>query len=191
MDWLDWSLALSGGATCLAFAMRAFAGATMLVRIGFTALFVALICAGADTAFPVRTTLYLVNGDAMAHQITVDGVNGCLLPKSFSVLTWRSVPPKAMAITSSGLDNPMTAALGPGVWVVNLSAVKIRADFVDPHDFEQWTLAVADQNLIRATVDNRKIYRIFSDVSIDRIFSAVGDIAQIGFQESCPTTTGP
>jgi hypothetical protein len=187
MDGLDWVIALSSGVAALALLVRLLGGITLLrpfpdhsalsriFRVSFLAATVAAII---NALYPVKTTLCLVNGDDRLHRVDIDGQSLCLQPWSYSVLRWRRPPPGESKILTDQRETPLSANLASGVWVVNLSANKIQADFIDPSDFSQISVLFDRGQVIRAPVEKGSIYRILSEVSLDRIYTANGDVTR-------------
>ena len=194
MDWLDW---LALGAACIAgfvLTVHAFAGINVfqphssMSALGGLTLGSLLACAGllgAEQYWPVRTTLYMVNGDSLPLLVESGDRKGCLVPKSYSVWTWRWDSPGQLLVTDPVVHSTMTLTLTPGTWVVNPSKTRVSADFINQENHRQDTLMVNDNYLLKVNVASGKLYRMFAGNPIDHVYSTEGDIVARSLEEQC------
>ena len=199
MDWLDWAMALTGGLVGLIFAVKAFAGLDLFSpQSSLTVLQAALLCSllaflgcfVADQHWPVRTSIYLVNAVSSPLDVAIQDVKGCLPAKTFTVLTWRDDPPKQLIFRDRQAGREIHVPIGVGNWVANPSDSRISADFDGGRSLNQSTVMVDNEYLIRVNVDIGKVYRLFSTLAMDRVYSPDGDVSPVFLSTSCGPPSG-
>jgi len=199
MDWLDWTMAAAGVSVCLVFAIKALVGIDLfspqssLSVLQLALLFSLLVFLGsfvADQRWPVRTTVYLVNPVSSQLDVSIEDEKGCLPDKSFTVLTWRADPPKELVFRDLKAGREIHVPIGIGNWVANPSDSKISADFDGGRSLNQSTVMIDNEYLIRVNVDIGKVYRLFSSMAIDRVYSPDGDVSPVFLSTSCRSPSG-
>ncbi|HIJ62160.1 MAG TPA: hypothetical protein HPQ04_05650 [Rhodospirillaceae bacterium] len=199
MDWLDWAMAAAGAMVGLVFAVKAFAGLDLLtpqssLSVLQAALLLSLLaflgCFIADQHWPVRTMVYLVNAVSSQLDVSIQGIKGCLPSKSFTVLTWREDPPKLLIFRDQKMGREIHVPIGLGNWVANPSDSKISADFDGGRSLNQSTVMVDNEYLIRVNVDIGRVYRLFSTMAMDRVYSPDGDVSPVFLSTSCGPSSG-
>lgn len=198
-DLLDWGVILAAALAILAWALRSAAGVDLfqprsslslisgIAAIG-AATFVALWLA--DWFWPVRVSVYLVNAENQPMHIDIGDHKGCLMPKSFVVLTWRWNWPKTLEFIDPVSDSDKLLTLSPGTWIANPSGQKISADLSNVRSMAQNTVSVDQEFAVNIKVASGGIYRIFSDLPMDRVFSPEGDVLADKLKKSCGTEDG-
>jgi hypothetical protein len=156
-----------------------------LTIVTLCAVVAALLLSLLDAAHPVRTTIYLLNGDAQPLELGIGEDAGCLLPRSYAVVTWRGDAPKSLTLKKSDADDNVDIAINPGVWLINLSTTKVSADIVDAQGRDAGAVRIEDQHLVRIRVGSSKIYRVFSGESLDRFSASDSDIALSQLTRPC------
>lgn len=194
LDALDWFAVIAACVAGAALTLQAFSGLNLfqprsslspLEMVTVTSMLVFAGVFAADQYWPVRTMLYLVNADPLPLMISAGEYKGCLLPKSYNVLSWRWDPPKEFEVSDPRSHASVKLPVGAGTWVVNPSKTKVSADFISPEGLEQDTMLVGDRNLLKVNVGSGKIYRMFSGNPIDRVYSPEGDIVAKDMPETC------
>ena len=194
MDWLDWIVRGAGGLfglLTLAFGMsRATAFTERDVAPIWWALFtvVGAIWATALVAswlVPIDTTVYLTNGSDEARAALLGNREVCIPGKAYDGFTWRLGAPESVTVVEGGKQQRY--AIGKGTWFINLSSTVVTADMYESG------LSVAYDAVFASNVQAFKInsrygrpFRMFSQLPMDRIYSADGDIEHASTEGPCP-----
>lgn len=190
-DWLGIAVFLTGLLAGLVLVWRAIIGIDLLeVAASWTvpgmvaglSVGLWLACLAADSLWPIRTTLFLVNGGYKALDVTAGGTTLCLGPESYDVLLWRLGAPDRVIVEDPSTGGQVPLMVGPGTWLVNASTVKVAVDFSGHggalHAENQAYIELDGQQVSRLGLQGGRVEAISNDASIDRFFMNTGDLVQ-------------
>lgn len=197
MDVVDWVMYVSGGAFGLltlglglsrlsAFTERDINPIWWLGFIVFGGLLALSLIV--DWMIPIRTTIYLANGSKIAREVHIDNRVLCLPAKSYDDFRWRIDSPSTVTVIGKDGQNNIAYKITTGTWFINTSPVFVSADMYDRRSptIDYDALAAASSGAMHVDGRYGKPFRMFSQSSFDRVYSASGDVLQDSDSGPCP-----
>lgn len=199
MDWLDWIMYGAGGAFGLltlrlgfsrisGFAERDVEPIWLLAFVVLGAVLLASLVT--DWAFPIRLTVYLVNGGEVRQQVMLGDQVVCLPPKSYDDFVWRFGGPDRVIVGAGGGGGrpPLRFPIGKGTWFINTSPETVTADMYDRSsdsvDFGSVSAQVGN-GPFRISTRYGRPFRMFSQSSLERAYQREGDIKHASSDGPC------
>jgi hypothetical protein len=140
-----------------------------------------------DWIFPIDTTVYLVNGSTHAREVLIDSRAVCMPPKSYDRFQWRVSPPDQVTVVGENGDHSGVFKISKGTWLINASSTVVSADMYDSRgpaiDYD--ALSSPARAVMRVDGRYGKPFRMFSQSSFDRVYSADGDVLERSISGPC------
>jgi hypothetical protein len=140
-----------------------------------------------DWILPVETTIYLANGGTTAREVLFDDRPICLPAKSYDDFRWRLGTPNTVTVVGDAEQKAHRYKIEKGTWFINTSEVMVSADMYsdDATSIAYDALSSPSNGVMHVGGRLGRPFRMFSQSSLDRIYSPSGDIVRRSSSGPC------